>query len=500
MDPIGQVISLQDYNWHVREPLASGGFGSVYLASAAGQPPAVLKLVGKDPGAERELLFENLDGVPNVVPILDRGEWDEFWVLAMPRAQKSLRDLLDEDRAPRLEQSLEVLRDVVDALVGIQGRVVHRDIKPENILLLGGRWCLADFGISRYAEATTAPDTRKFSLTPSYAAPEQWRGERATSATDVYATGVVAYEMLAGRRPFTGQDLRLQHLEENPEPILSIPVNLHSLVQECLYKSPETRPQPGNLAQRLKTGVQVTSPSGQRLREAHQVAVERRAEEERQESIARSQEERAARLHETSLQSLRGISQLLFDRVVEEAPSARLTGEPPSMACSLNRAELRISFGQERVVSPMTIPVARPHRVGVEPPFEIVSFARITVAIPGDQSGYRGRSHSLWFCDAQEEGVFRWYETAFSRWLIPTETAFVPCHLNPGDDAFRAMEHMSDYQIARPFTPVDQGQEGEFVERWMGWFADGAQGELRQPPYLPEGQPQGSWRTREQGW
>ena len=66
---------------------------------------------------------------------------------------------------------------------------------------MDNRWCLADFGISRFADATTAPDTRKFSKTPAYAAPEQWRDERATSATDV-CLRIIAYELVTGRRPF----------------------------------------------------------------------------------------------------------------------------------------------------------------------------------------------------------------------------------------------------------------------------------------------------------
>jgi serine/threonine protein kinase len=138
----------------------------------------------------------------------------------MPRADKSLREHLDKSGGVlNLSDAIEVLQDICDALVDLDGEVVHRDLKPENILRLNGQWCLADFGISRYAEATTAPDTQKFAFSPPYAAPERWRSERATAATDVYAVGVMAYEMLAGNRPFPGPTTELfrdQHLHHDP--------------------------------------------------------------------------------------------------------------------------------------------------------------------------------------------------------------------------------------------------------------------------------------------
>lgn len=143
---------------------------------------------------------------------------------------------------------------MADALVDIAGRVVHRDIKPENTLYLGGHWCLADFGIARYAEASTAPDTRKFALTPQYAAPERWRAEHATAACDIYAFGVMAFEMLAGHVPFAGptvEDLRHQHLNEQPPSLVGVPPALASLVTECLYKAAEARPTAAVVAARL---------------------------------------------------------------------------------------------------------------------------------------------------------------------------------------------------------------------------------------------------------
>ena len=173
--------------WSVGRQIGSGGFGQVYLATAD-NIEAVAKFIPKEPGADRELLFVDLPNVRNVVPVIDHGEYQNFWVLVMPRAQRSLRDYLQDSAGPlTLGETLAVLADICAALTDLDGRVVHRDLKPENILQLEGVWCLADFGISRYAEAATAEDTRKYALSPPYAAPERWRGERASSAADVYA-------------------------------------------------------------------------------------------------------------------------------------------------------------------------------------------------------------------------------------------------------------------------------------------------------------------------
>ena len=178
--------------WVVGDPIGGGGFGKVYEASSADHPRAAIKLVPKVPGAQRELLLADVSNARNVVPIIDSGESGDNWAIVMPRAERSLRDYLTGTSGPLgVKEAVAVLADVAAALSDLDGRVVHRDLKPENVLLLAGHWCLADFGISRYAEATTAPDTRKYSLTPEYAAPERWRAERATTSTDVYSLGIL---------------------------------------------------------------------------------------------------------------------------------------------------------------------------------------------------------------------------------------------------------------------------------------------------------------------
>ena len=195
--------------WRVGPQLGSGSFGKVFEAHNEVGQPAAVKFIQKRPGAQRELSFEGLNGATNVMPVLDRGEFEDSWVLVMPLAEKSLREYLDESGGQLTStDAVPILVDVVQALVAVEDRVVHRDIKPQNILLLNGRWHLADFGIARDADAATASDTLKLAKTEAYAAPEQWREERATSLTDVYAFGVVAYELIAGKLPFEGPGLQ----------------------------------------------------------------------------------------------------------------------------------------------------------------------------------------------------------------------------------------------------------------------------------------------------
>ena len=491
---MSEVIILS-HDWYIGEQLGVGGFGHVHLAQSQSGETAVIKFVPKAPGADREILFEDLDGVPNVVPVLDRGEWKDFWVLVMPKADKSLRDYLSENiEHLSIDDTVKVLSDVTQALVAIEERVIHRDIKPDNILLLGGRWCLADFGISRYAEATTAPDTHKFAMTPPYAAPEQWRSERASSATDVYSMGVVAYELLAGRLPFLGPDVhdfRQQHLEDTQELISGVPLKLRSLIDECLYKSPEARPRPQNLLARLNKSVWADSEGAIRLQQANALAVQKLAEAARQESLAKSDAERRLELCEAADMSLEHVIAILNDQILSNAPTSEQTGPSRQRLWSLNGAKLSVTPSRRAEPPP------RDEACG--PPFEIIAYSSITLQIEPDSSRFQGRSHSLWYCDAQEPGMFRWYETAFMFMPFSPKTSRIdPFALSPGWEAYVALSSvMAEYQVAWPFAPIDQGDERDFIERWLVWFGEAAQGLLRHPSSMPERDPNNTWRRGE---
>ena len=484
--------------WTLGEKIGGGGFGEVFEASAVDCGRAVAKLVPKTDGAQRELLFVDLGGARNVIPILDSGETTSHYMLIMPCADKSLRrHLADTDRPLDPAEAISVLVDVTTALSDLDGKVVHRDLKPENILLHEGKWCLADFGISRYAEASTAPDTQKYALSPRYAAPERWRNERATTAADVYSLGVIAHELLSKSLPFSGtnlSDLREQHLHEEPASLDGVPSNLTALValvQECLCKAAAARPRPAAILQRLQRISEPPRTGGlAKLQEAHQNEVKRRTEHARFESRLRSEQERRSELFDAAKTQLDQILESLRAAIVAVAPSVRDLSDIAGMSMGLGNVEMQSS------------PVARtnmePWEEYDQPAFTVVGHSSIGIRIPPDRHQYKGRSHSLWFCDAVEEDNFQWFETAFMiSPLIPERGSQNPFALGPGKEAAQALSNtIGRFQVAWPPTRLIVGELDEFIDRWSSWLADAANGTLRNPSSMPERPITDSWRRR----
>ena len=473
--------------WIIREQLGAGGFGQVFAAECEGVEAAV-KFVPKTLGGDRDLLIEHLDDVSNVIPILDSGETGTDWVIVMARAERSLREALQAGEYS-VEVALAVLGDVLQSLVDLDGRIVHRDIKPENILFYDGSWCLADFGISRYAEATTAPDTRKYAWSPPYAAPERWREERATTATDVYSLGVVAYEILARRLPFEGPDFRQQHLHESAPPIEGVAPLLAALVDECMYRSPEARPSPANLLARLSK-VQAPPASGglAALQAANQAEIERRAAQDQAASVATTAAERRGLL-------LRD-AERAYEQIIGELEAAIVAAAPAASVSDTRTGGRAIELGNARLT------LGPAERVGPDPwdwatpPFEVVACSEVNLRIPRSRTEYEGRSHSLWFCDAQVEGEFAWFETAFMvSPMIPQRGVQDPFALSPGEEAGKAVWlGMAERQVAWPFTRLVVGDLEEFIDRWASWLAQAANGQLGRPSTMPERRADGSWR------
>jgi serine/threonine-protein kinase len=210
--------------WRLLRELGRGGMGVVWLAERADgqfEQRAALKLVkrGMDTDAvlarflrERQILAR-LEH-PHIARLIDGGVTDggQPW-FAMEYIEGEPLLPWCQVRRASLQQRLRLFQDVCTAVQFAHGQlIVHRDIKPSNILVTAaGEAKLLDFGIAKLLdesrpESTATSQGGHRPLTPAYAAPEQLRGEPVTTATDIYALGVVLYEMLAGRRPFAPGD------------------------------------------------------------------------------------------------------------------------------------------------------------------------------------------------------------------------------------------------------------------------------------------------------
>jgi serine/threonine-protein kinase len=192
---------------------------------------------------------------PHIVPLLTSDVADSLLYYTMPFvAGESLRQRLARDGALPLAEARTIWRDVLDALAHAHANaVIHRDIKPANILLSGRSALVSDFGIARAMEAAGG-DARQTATglsigTPAYMAPEQVTGDKdADQRVDIYAAGLVMYEMLEGQLPFPGDSIReviLARLTRDPSPITraDCPPQLARLVARCLANEPAARPQ-----------------------------------------------------------------------------------------------------------------------------------------------------------------------------------------------------------------------------------------------------------------
>jgi serine/threonine-protein kinase len=251
----------------ITRELGGGGMSRVFLAedTRLGRQ-VVVKLLSPELGAgvsaerfEREIRLAARLQHPHIVPLLTAGEVDGLPYYTMPFVSgASLRERLQSGPIPAHEAQA-ILRDVAKALAYAHRQgIVHRDIKPENVLLSEGSAVVTDFGIARAISAASAVagSTAITQLgtqigTPAYMAPEQAVGDPEVDfRADLYAFGVMAYELLAGRHPFadrrTAQALIVAHLTEQPVPLSTFTAEatpaVESIVMQCLGKDPNDRP------------------------------------------------------------------------------------------------------------------------------------------------------------------------------------------------------------------------------------------------------------------
>ena len=249
--------------------IGRGGMALVYRAWDRGKLRIVaLKVIRATASARgaarfrREIAFAGRLIHPNIVPLLDSGEsGGRLWYTMPLVAGESLGARLRREGRLALTDAVRVLGEITDALAFAHANdVVHRDLKPDNVLLADGRAMIADFGVAKalvtatHGASATTGDTRTATGvgvgTPTYMAPEQAAGEKTVDhRADLYALGVIAYELLAGSAPFTGasrQALITAHLAHRPRPLSAhrsgVPRRLEALVMSLLAKNAADRP------------------------------------------------------------------------------------------------------------------------------------------------------------------------------------------------------------------------------------------------------------------
>ncbi|MFI9831889.1 serine/threonine-protein kinase [Streptomyces sp. NPDC051913] len=288
MRPVGSKYFLE-------EPLGRGATGTVWRArqrEAAGAEAAVqgqpgetvaIKVLKEELASDPDIVMRFLRERsvllrlthPNIVRVRDLVVEGDLLALVMDLVEgPDLHRYLRENGPFTPVGAALLTAQIADALAASHADgVVHRDLKPANVLLRqnGGQMhpLLTDFGIARLADSPGLTRTHEFVGTPAYVAPESAEGRPQTSAVDIYGAGILLYELVTGRPPFSGGsalEVLHQHLSSEPRRPSTVPDPLWTVIERCLRKNPDDRPSAENLARGLRVvaeGIGVHANSAQ---------------------------------------------------------------------------------------------------------------------------------------------------------------------------------------------------------------------------------------------
>jgi Tol biopolymer transport system component/tRNA A-37 threonylcarbamoyl transferase component Bud32 len=261
--PPDRLVTALASRYRIERELGTGGMATVYLAEDVKHHRKVaIKVLKEELSASvgaarflREIEIAAQLQHPNILPLLDSGDANGLLYFVMPFVDgQSLRQRLAREHELPVGEAVRILVELVDALAYAHAHgVVHRDIKPDNIMLSGRHALVTDFGVARaVSEATGSSKVTTLGValgTPAYMSPEQATADPdVDQRADIYAVGVVAYELLTGRTPFSGVtplQVLAAHVTEQPDPVSkhrpALSGALEQTVMKCLEKRPSDR-------------------------------------------------------------------------------------------------------------------------------------------------------------------------------------------------------------------------------------------------------------------
>jgi len=491
-----QTIQLEAGIWEFnpKERLgASGGFADVFRGKGKDGEVAIKRIkLGEDDSAAREIRIaaELADSASShLVPALDFGldPASNQYFIVMPLCDENLDEWLRTHTVTEADTksiALQILTGLSDAQA-----LVHRDLKPSNILRYEGNWAIADFGIAKFVEESTSLQTLKGALTPAYAAPEQWRLETSSSATDVYALGCIMFRMLSGVVPFPGgeEDARRGHLLKRAPELDLDDRSLESLVMQMLRKSPEARPALNHCRSMLSKQAKGKPSSALSLLKKASLDVERaNAEAEEVERLAQTRRDRFSEMATEACDEFVNIRNRLFDLLLEEAPAAERVTDvqislgPGSLAIQKPKAlTVDASKTSDKYGAVSNVDYGKLH---------VVAHSTLAIRNIVAKIGYNDPSEYIWrataFCARlEDDGPFRWYEVGF--WSFNQDVA--PYNLScESPDFYGAFSNVgTNHNIAYGPLPIDGEDEESFFDRWILLFTIASKGRLLKPNGLP---------------
>lgn len=246
--------------YKIKELIGGGGMSNVYLAhDMILDRDIAIKILRYDFSNEEELrrrfqreaLSTTSLAHPNIVNIFDVGEDGSVHYLVMEYVPgKTLKEYIIEHSPVSPERAVEIMKQLTSALAHAHhNQIVHRDIKPQNILMdAEGNVKISDFGIAMALSATSYTQTNSVLGTVHYLSPEQARGGTANKKSDIYSLGIVMYELITGKLPFSGESavsIALKHLQtETPslrDAVPTLPQSLENIVLKATAKNMQHR-------------------------------------------------------------------------------------------------------------------------------------------------------------------------------------------------------------------------------------------------------------------